>query len=261
MGFRAIDNKDLADERFSEPAYLRSAETGLGSQIGRKLDAALSRLYAWCGANNVPIMAHTSHSFGPNADYEDRADPAFWGEVLKQRAFPRLRINMAHFGHFNNAVSYGRPASHLEKCWEWTVGKIITSSAGGYAYADISSLGEILKVGASKKVLECMKAFKDRFPGSEERLLYGTDWSMIGQEERFPRLFSPKPFPDIMVLFLRAVGYDDAQIDGIMFKNAARFLGLSREEREKFGENSTRGRLERFYAAHGLSKDWMTAFD
>jgi hypothetical protein len=46
-----------------------------------------------------------------------------------------------------------------------------------------------------------------------------------------------------------------------MFKNAARFLGLSREEREKFGENSTRGRLERFYAAHGLSKDWMTAFD
>jgi hypothetical protein len=84
---------------------------------------------------------------------------------------------------------------------------------------------------------------------------------MIGQEERFPRLFSSKPFPDIMVLFLRAVGYDDAQIDGIMFKNAARFLGLSREEREKFGENSTRGRLERFYAAHGLSKDWMTAFD
>ena len=141
----------------------------------RKLDAALSQLYAWCGANNVPIMAHTSHSFGPNADYEDRADPAFWGEVLEQRAFPRLRINMAHFGHFNNAVSYSRPASYVEKCWEWTVGKIITSSADGYAYADISSLGEILKVGASKKVLECMKAFKDRFPGSEERLLYGTD--------------------------------------------------------------------------------------
>ena len=261
MGFRAIDNGDLADERFNEPPYLRSAETGLGSQIGRKLDAALSQLYAWCGANNVPIMAHTSHSFGPNGDYEDRADPAFWGEVLEQRAFPRLRVNMAHFGHFNNAVSYSRPASYVEKCWEWTVGKIITSSADGYAYADISSLGEILKVGASKKVLECMKAFKDRFPGSEERLLYGTDWSMIGQEERFPKLFSPKPFPDIMVLFLRAVGYDDAQIDGIMFKNAARFLGLSRKEREKFGENSTRGRLERFYAAHGLPKEWMTVFD
>jgi predicted TIM-barrel fold metal-dependent hydrolase len=261
MGFRAIGNKGLPDERFNEPAYLRSTETGLGSQIGRKLDAALAKLYAWCSTNNVPIMAHTSHSFGPNADYEDRADPAFWGDVLKQHAFPRLRINMAHFGHFNNAVAYSRPAGYVDKCWEWTVGKIITGSADGYAYADISSLGEILRVGASKKILECMRAFKDRFPGSDERLLYGTDWSMIGQEERFPKLFSPKPFPDIMALFLRAVGYDDDQIDKIMFRNAARFLGLSRDEREKFGENSTRGRLERFYAAHDLPTDWMTVFD
>src|SRR5262245_52343199 len=64
-----------------------------------------------------------------------------------------------------------------------------------------------------------------------------------------------------MVLFLRAVGYDDDQIDKIMFRNAARFLDLSKDEREKFGENSTRGRLERFYAAHDLSTDWMTVFD
>jgi hypothetical protein len=106
-----------------------------------------------------------------------------------------------------------------------------------------------------------MRAFKERFPASDERLLYGTDWSMIGQEDRFPKLFSPKPFPDIMVLFLRAVGYGDDQIDKIMFRNAARFLGLSRDEREKFGENSTRARLERFYAAHDLSTDWMTVFD
>jgi predicted TIM-barrel fold metal-dependent hydrolase/tetratricopeptide (TPR) repeat protein len=261
MGFRAIGNKDLPDERFSEPGYLRTTETGLGSQIGRKLDAALSQLYAWCSTNNVPVMAHTSHSFGPNADYEDRADPAFWGDVLKQHAFPRLRINMAHFGHFNNAVAFSHPANYVDKCWEWTVGKIITGSAGGYAYADISSLGEILRVGASKKILECMRAFKERFPDSDERLLYGTDWSMIGQEDRFPKLFSPKPFPDIMVLFLRAVGYDDDQIDKIMFRNAARFLGLSKDEREKFGENSTRARLERFYAAHDLSTDWMMVFD
>src|SRR5215468_2699753 len=65
MGFRAIDNKHLSDDRFNEPAYLRSPDTGLGPEIGRKLDAALAKLYTWCSANNVPIMAHTSHSFGP----------------------------------------------------------------------------------------------------------------------------------------------------------------------------------------------------
>src|SRR5258707_695620 len=125
MGFRAIDNKHLSDDRFNEPAYLRSPDMGLESEIGRKLDAALSKLYTWCSANNVQIMAHPSHSFGPNSDYEDRADPIFWANVLKQDAFPRLRINLAHFGHFNKAVQYARPESYVDKCWEWTIGKII----------------------------------------------------------------------------------------------------------------------------------------
>jgi predicted TIM-barrel fold metal-dependent hydrolase len=234
---------------------------GLGSQIGSKLDAALAKLYTWCRVNNVPIMAHTSHSFGPTTDYEDRADPTFWARVLKQDAFPRLRINLAHFGHFNKAVQYARPASYVDKCWEWTVGKVITGSSDAYAYADISSLGEILKTGPSRKIVECMKAFKEHFPNSDERLLYGTDWSMIAQEERFPRLLSPKPFPDVMIFFLRAVGYNDTQIERIMFGNAVRFLGLSKAEHEKFGENSTRARLEKFYAAHNLSSDWMRVFD
>ena len=259
MGFRATDNRHLPDASFNEPAYLRSPDTGLGSQIGSKLDAALSKLYTWCSANNVPIMAHTSHSFGPNSDYEGRADPIFWADVIKQNAFPQLRINLAHFGHFNKAVQYPRPQNYVDECWEWTVGKILTSSAE--VYADISSLGEILKTGSSRKIVECMKAFKEHFPNSDERLLYGTDWSMIAQEERFPKLFSSRPFPDLMTLFLRAVGYDDAQIEGIMFRNAVRFLGLGKAEFEKFGEKSTRGRLEKFYAAHNLSSDWMTAFD
>jgi predicted TIM-barrel fold metal-dependent hydrolase len=259
MGFRATDNRHLPDASFNEPAYLRSPDTGLGSQIGSKLDAALSKLYTWCSANNVPIMAHTSHSFGPNSDYEGRADPIFWADVIKQNAFAQLRINLAHFGHFNKAVQYPRPQNYVDECWEWTVGKILTSSAE--VYADISSLGEILKTGSSRKIVECMKAFKEHFPNSDERLLYGTDWSMIAQEERFPKLFSSKPFPDLMTLFLRAVGYDDAQIEGIMFRNAVRFLGLGKAEFEKFGEKSTRGRLEKFYAAHNLSSDWMTAFD
>jgi predicted TIM-barrel fold metal-dependent hydrolase len=261
MGFQPIDNGKIPDARFNDPAYLNSPDFGLAPQIGRKLDAALSRLYTWCSASNVPVMAHTSHSYGPSAEYEDRADPAFWAQALKHDAFPHLRVNMAHFGHFHKAVPYKDVANHVDACWEWTVGKIITNSPNAYAYADISSLSEILKTGASKKIVECMRAFKDHFPNSDERLMYGTDWSMIAQEERFPKLLSSKPFPDIMILFLRAVGYDDAQIEAIMFRNATRFLGLGKSEYQKFGDNSTRGRLEKFYRAHGLSSAWMAAFD
>jgi len=90
--------------------------------------------------------------------------------VLKPDTFPRLRINLAHFGHFNKAVQYARPVNYVDKCWEWTIGKIVTGSTEAYAYADISSLGEILKTGPSRKIVECMKAFKEHFPNSHERL-------------------------------------------------------------------------------------------
>jgi len=60
---------------------------------------------------------------------------------------------------------------------------------------------------------------------------------------------------------LRAVGYSDLQIEGIMFRNAVRFLGLGQAERDRFGEKSTRERLEKFYAAHKLSSEWMSVFD
>src|SRR6266446_1751513 len=95
----------------------RSASRQGRAEVAHLVDAALAKLYSWCSANNVPIMAHTSHSSGPNTDYEDRADPIFWAGMLKQDAFPRLRINLAHFGHFNNAVQHVRPQDHVDKCW------------------------------------------------------------------------------------------------------------------------------------------------
>ena len=42
------------------------------------------------------------------------------------------------------------------------------------------------------------EGFQGSFPDSDERLLYGTDWSMIGQEERFPKLLPQLLSLDIM---------------------------------------------------------------
>jgi predicted TIM-barrel fold metal-dependent hydrolase len=259
MGFRAIGNEELADARFPEPGFLRSADRGLAPQIGSKLDRALARLYQWCDDKNVPIIAHANNSFGPTVDYENRAHPEFWGKVLTTH--PKLRINMAHFGHFNKAVVHGNPRDHVSECWEWTVGEIMANSQDSYAYADISSIAEILQPGPSRKILECMRAFKEHFKDSADRLMYGTDWSMIAQSENFPKAFAAQPYPDLMVKFLYVVGYTPGQIEGIMFRNAARFLGFSKSEREHSGDNCTRGRLEQFYAFHRLSADWMKAFD
>lgn len=262
MGFQPANNAALTDNpQFKDPRYLSSEERGLAPKVGGRLDAALAKLYLWCSQNNVPVMAHANESFGPSPDYEQRAHPKFWATVLEPSAFPRLRINMAHFGHFNAAVRRTDPVRHLKDCWEWKIGEIVSGSPDSYAYADVSSLSEILKVGPSRKIIDCMVAFKAAFPATAERLIYGSDWSMIAQAEGFPRINSTKPFPDLMITFLKACGYNDSEIEGIMFRNAARFLGLSRNEHEKFGDNCTRGRLEKFYAAHKLNADWLTAFD
>jgi predicted TIM-barrel fold metal-dependent hydrolase len=258
-GFRAIDNAELPDAKFNDPSYLASETRGLGTQIGAKLDRELNRLYAWCSAKNVPITAHTNNTFGPSPEYEARAQPECWGRVL--RAYPTLRINMAHFGHFNRAVNERDVTAHVKDCWEWTTSEIMAAFPDGYAYADISSIAEILRPGPSRNILECMKVIKENFKNSADRFIYGTDWSMIAQAEGFPRGLSTLPYTDQMVKFLQFVGYSAGEIEGILFRNAARFLGLSKSERDKFGENCSRGRLEKFYAAYARPTDWMKALD
>jgi predicted TIM-barrel fold metal-dependent hydrolase len=259
MGFRATDNDEIADARFTHPGFLRSSGRGLAPQIGGKLDRALSRLYQWCSDRNVPVVAHSASSYGPSVEYQDRADQQFWAKVL--RTHPKLRLNMAHFGHFHKAMTRPNPVEHVSQCWEWTIGEIMTNSPDGYAYADISSISEILQPGPSRKIVDCMRAFKENFKDSADRLMYGTDWSMIAQSDHFPKLLSSQPFPDLMAKFLHVVGYTPGQIEGIMFRNATRFLGLSKAEYQTFGDNGTRGRLVKFYDFHRLPTDWMQAFD
>jgi predicted TIM-barrel fold metal-dependent hydrolase len=110
MGFRPSDNAKLGKDfpchvRFGVPdekgpcaANTPVGHDGIGSEPGALLDDVLMRLYAWCADNNVPIMAHTANSNGTSPDYDMRADPKFWKPVLA--AFPKLPLNLAHFGNF-----------------------------------------------------------------------------------------------------------------------------------------------------------------
>src|SRR5581483_861629 len=161
MGFRATANAEIEDAKFNSPSLIASHDRGIGPHIGSQLDQALNRVYAWCSDKNVPIVAHTNNTFGPSLDYANRADPHFWKRALQ--SYPKLRVNMAHFGHFNNAVMKDDVKAHVNECWEWVIGDIMHSQPDGYAYADISSIAEILKPGPSRKLFDCMVAFKASF--------------------------------------------------------------------------------------------------
>ena len=66
----------------------------------------MMKLFEWCAANNVPIMAHTNNSNGAGPGYGTRANPKYWQPVLQK--FPTLRVNFAHFGGFDEAFANGR---------------------------------------------------------------------------------------------------------------------------------------------------------
>jgi predicted TIM-barrel fold metal-dependent hydrolase len=247
MGFQPVDNAGLGT---GFPGHVKAQ---LGDQPGHALDRALAKLYDWCMANNVPIMAHAVASNEAGPGYAMRANPKFWALALAK--YPTLRINMAHFGGFRQI---GEPPKR-DVTWEWTIGHIFGASPQSYAYADLSYFAELLDGDAVKRraLLADMTAFRAAFPASADHLMFGSDWTMVGREAGFVPKKPNTSYADIVGAFLGTAGYRDADIDKIMFGNAIRFLGLGPDDRDK----GTRGRLEAFYAAHGQSADWLKAFD
>ena len=105
MGFKPTGNAGATDF----PSYAWKSEPGFGA----KLDKALDTLYAWCEANDVPVMAHTTSSQGAGPGYAAKAEPKLWEKVLKK--YPKPRLNLAHFGNFSQALNLPAPRRSTQK--------------------------------------------------------------------------------------------------------------------------------------------------
>jgi predicted TIM-barrel fold metal-dependent hydrolase len=273
MGFRPIDNDGL---KGAFPPYVATGSAGLGKGAGTLLDHALISLYVWCRDNGVPVMAHARNSNETYPTYGERANPELWGRLLQARDangkdFSALRINLAHFGGFEEAFE---EENGKEDTWEWANGKLWSRFPNSSLFADVSYLSEVLPLvfkrnandpavenqkARLEKIKGFFKAFRASFPGSGKHLMFGTDWTMVGNAEGFPELGrrgASKRYTDRVIEFLSEAGYSE-DIDNILFRNAVRFLGLGAEDRER----GTRGRLEKFYRTAGVNADWLKEFD
>ena len=223
--------RNCRTSRFPVPQFIRS-DAGLGSQIGVKLDAALTQLYNWCAPNSVPIMAHTNNTFGQNQDYRDRANPEFWRNVIKTS--PNIRINLAHFGHFNKATLSNQGVQGVENCWEWITGDIFNSFPDSYVFADVSSLSEIMKFDSSPKAAGLHEGIQAKIPEQRPASHVWNRLVIRGAGGRLPPISEPpSPIPTSWSRFSRRPTTAYEQIKNIMFRNAARFLGISKIERDK----------------------------
>lgn len=257
MGFRAIGNDDQCQTYPDLPIIRTIAGSDDDSSVygqcsprpidgslvvGKKLDAAMARLFDLCVKQDACVLAHANNSNGSNKDYGKRADPAYWLDVFQR--WPSLRVSLAHFGSFDS-ISAGSEINLLpDASWEWTLGRYLKEYPNAPVFADISFLTEIAGKSANElaKYADTVRRWIREFDTGCEHLLFGSDWLMLGADAAY------KGYTQRVARFFRnSVGLDDVQMERLFYGNSAHFLGLR-------DNDPTRTRLLRFYDTHGVPR-------
>lgn len=243
MGFGAAGNAARPASDF--PPALQRLTRG---KPGQALDGVMDELFDYASDHGVPIMAHCGATNSSRAGYEQYASPEFWCQALDRPDKPRRRELRLNLGHFGGIWEMGTRDEHQRK-WAQQIATMMDGFPN--VYADVGYFGSVLEPGADATVGQTasfIRELADR-PGSalRQRLMYGSDWSMIGQEEA-PATYPGKVMQALSPIWPGAAGED------LRWRNAARFLGLGAPE-------ATRSRLTAFYAARGISAAPLARFD
>lgn len=232
MGFRPLNNSGrvtwAADPNFGDAS---------------QFDAPLRALYDWCAQEGVPIKAHANNSIAAGPNSGTMADPAGWQAVLDRPEWAGLHINLAHFGGFEESA----PQSALRgPDWEDTLIAMIARYPT--LYFDLSYWTEATggEPAQRQRVLDRMRDLIAADRGLLARMMYGSDWSMIGREPGHQDYFNAAS------LALEELGLGDTETQAVMGGNAARYLDLVAGSRQRarldpiYGDNPV-------YAAHFMT--------
>lgn len=217
--------------------------------FGKQLDASMQRLFTYCLDNDVPVMAHTNNSNGPYPEFEALAGSNYWQLALAK--FPGLCVNFGHFGDSDLEDHNGAKTEKFLKLMTPAAG-----SSGERAFADSGYFaGTMLNYNKMKDVLDQLYTSENRI--LLERLMYGSDWSMILTERNVSSYLAD--FIKVMRNIEAAepgIGARKTTLSNAFFgRNAVEYLGLRKGR-------GNRCRLETFYAKHNVAEpDWMRKVD
>jgi predicted TIM-barrel fold metal-dependent hydrolase len=262
LGYRPLGNAAVDAER-------RRIFSGIGLPrynrfTGAGFDAVLSELYRFCEREQVPITAHCVHgAIEPYPDASAAFDrPDYWRPVFEK--FPRLHVNLAHFGwgqpddwlprprwprsvrSLVEGVRRGRFPRGGGKSWVFEIAGMMAEYPG--LYADVAH-HMILDDDSIPKFREGYSALVREYPGVvQKKLLFGTDWHVITHldgcaafRERYRRVL--------------AGIFDKKEIRNFEGANALRFLGLlppSRMAGNRWSKNWRR--LKSFYRKNRIAE-------
>jgi hypothetical protein len=244
MGFAPLDNASFDNKGFWNQVWI--PQSLHRSDLGLRLDNALSDLYGWCQTNGVPIMAHTSPTNGPSIAFEGLTKTKYWRKVRDD--FSGIRVDFGHFGDSDLVDDKGLRARHLSDLMDQTNGQFL--------YADSAYFADLLSRQPELQTSLTMLLQYSKNKGSAalaQRLMYGTDWEMVVLEGPRSEQYLQR-FEDVFnVLDKQSLGAEGKLSDRFFGVNAAIFLGL------RTGQ-PTRQRLDRYYGL-GSKPAWMSKVD
>ena len=254
LGFLPLNNKDTTFDHASHNAHAKL------NGCGEMLDKELRQLYDWCDSNDVPIKAHAEKAIEAKPGAGRLAAPDNWVPVLKD--YPNLRLNLAHFGGFDETKKGDRskPLGATGNCeetsgsnWENRIATMLTEYPN--LFCDLSYWTQVVDItdGGTERarVVTAMNDLIDRCPVIKERMMYGSDWPMIGKGLLHP-LYAVK-----VIETLRkekgenGLGLTGDELAAVTGGNARRYLGLDDIETKQYQ------RLSKFFGNHPV---WQSHF-
>lgn len=220
----AVEQRGFAGVKLYPPVGFlptgNSSNIPYGAQRGRRASAAeindaLDRLYAWCSRNEVPIAAHAANSNGAGECTSWNASPRNWAPVLQEH--PDLRLSLAHFGGFREEINKENCPRPGEPNWENLLAALAQRHDG--VYADLGYWTEAYRDSPAgyDRVQNDLNALLLSAPVLDQRLMFGTDWSMLGRDPKHPEYLGA------VVGASNAAGVSET---ALFSRNAAAFLGL-----------------------------------
>ncbi|WP_217356938.1 amidohydrolase family protein [Ruegeria sp. HKCCA4812] len=222
MGFLPLGN-----DRFDAPGARRPRALRELGVTGQEIDNELRALYDWCAAEDVPIKTHGNNSLGADACTGQNASAANWEPVLETPAWSNLRLNIAHFGGFDEERFRTAPGCPIQtQAYEWQAAELIAKYDNVYVdlgyWTDVTDSNRV----QSQEIIDLLDNLLDQRENLKSRLMYGSDWTMLGRENQHASYYN-----DVRNA-LKASALEESDQIAILGANALRYLGLDRRGKQ-----------------------------
>jgi len=230
MGFQAWGNSALQNRDFNPSSAYRvrhfrrwSGEFGSspdGHEIGAAIDASLRSFFTVCAAEDIPLMAHAGPGNEAGPDFGQRANPRHWYHVAKEY---RLRLSLGHLVNSAEDFVCALRAGRSPECvWALGASRLLLDPAHplrSRVWGDLGFMPELIESPAlAAEFFYWLKLVYGPQDPKLTRILYGSDYVMVGAMARYGRHLSA------MRAGMNAASYDQETIDNILISNGRRFL-------------------------------------